>query len=57
MYKSDTILISQMKPTEINKTGVIVKVKILMGKSDVLRYLKTLRVISNESPVSLLNLC
>ena len=46
---------TQKVPTKINKNGVVAKVgKNFSGTRDIIRHLKTFRVISNEIPVLLL---
>ena len=44
-------------PTEIDKNGAVVQVRILFRFRDTIRNLQTFRVISNEMLVFLLILC
>ena len=53
MYTPDTIANSEIErvPTEINKNGAVVKVyKNFSGTRDVLRHIKTFKVLSDEMP-------
>ena len=57
MYTPGTVANSHRTPTKINENVPIAKIKNFSGASDTVRYLKTFRVISNETLVLLPILC
>ena len=52
MYIVGSIASSQRMPTEINESGAIAKIRILV-KSDTVKRLKAFRKISSKMPISL----
>ena len=56
IYTSESIANSQRVLTEINESGAIAKVAIWM-ESDLVKHLKTFRIISSEMSTWLLTLC
>ena len=53
MYTSGSIASSQRVLTEIKESGTIANTRISVG-SDTVKHLKTFRIISGETPISLL---